>query len=68
MIIHFPIALLMVGFLLEITGLFSNNKFYKNATFYLQLLTNTGHIFLYLIGKSIIENNLDLKQILRKPL
>ena len=50
MIIHFPIALLMAGFLSEIIGLFSKNKFYKNAAFYLLLLGAVGAITAYISG------------------
>lgn len=50
MIIHFPIALLMAGFLSEIIGLFSKNKFYRNAAFYLLLLGALGAITAYLSG------------------
>jgi len=50
MIIHFPIALLMAGFLSEIISLFSKNKFYKNAAFYLLLLGALGAITAYING------------------
>jgi len=50
MIIHFPIALLMAGFLSEIISLFSKNKFYKNAAFYLLLLGALGAITAYISG------------------
>jgi uncharacterized membrane protein len=50
MLIHFPIALLMVGFLSEIIGILSKNKFYKNAAFYLLLLGSLGAIAAYISG------------------
>ena len=50
MIIHFPIALLMVGFLSELIALFSKNNFFKNTAFYLLLLGALGAISAYFTG------------------
>jgi uncharacterized membrane protein len=50
MIIHFPIALLMVGFLSEIIALFVKKDFFKHAAFYLLLLGALGAIAAYLTG------------------
>lgn len=50
MIIHFPIALLMVGFLSEIIALFSKKEFFSNAAFYLLLLGALGASSAYLTG------------------
>ena len=50
MIIHFPIALLMVGFLSEIIALFSKKEFFSNAAFYLLLLGAMGATAAYLSG------------------
>jgi len=50
MVIHFPIALLMVGFLSELIALFSKKDFFKNAAFYLLILGALGAIVAYISG------------------
>lgn len=50
MIIHFPIALLIVGFLSEIIGLFTGKDFFKTAAFYLLILGALGTIAAYVTG------------------
>lgn len=50
MVIHFPIALLMAGFLSEIIALFSKKEFFSNAAFYLLLLGAMGASVAYLSG------------------
>lgn len=50
MVIHFPIALLMAGFLSELIALFSKKGFFKNAAFYLLILGALGAIVAYLSG------------------
>ncbi len=50
MIVHFPIALLMAGFLSEAISLFSKNQFYRNAAFYLLLLGSLGSAAAFLSG------------------
>ena len=50
MIIHFPIALLMVGFLSEIIALVIKRDFFKHAAFYLLLLGALGAIAAYITG------------------
>jgi uncharacterized membrane protein len=50
MIVHFPIALLLVGFLSEIIGLVSKKKFFSQAGFYLLLLAAGGATVAYLTG------------------
>ncbi len=50
MMIHFPIALLMAGFLSEVIALFSKKEFFKSAAFYLLLLGALGAIAAYLSG------------------
>ena len=50
MIIHFPIALLMTGFLSEVIALFSKKDFFKQAAFYLLLLGALGASAAYLSG------------------
>ncbi len=55
MIIHFPIALLMAGFLAEIIALFNKKEFFKNAAMFLLLLGALGAIAAYLSGSSAGE-------------
>jgi uncharacterized membrane protein len=50
MVIHFPIALLMAGFLSEIIALISKNEFYKKTAVYLLLLGALGAGAAYLSG------------------
>lgn len=49
-IIHFPIALLLVGFLSEFLALFIKKDFLKNTAFYLLLLGALGAIAAYVSG------------------
>lgn len=49
-VIHFPIALLIVGFFSEIIAIFSKKKFFKNASYYLLLLGSLGAIVAYISG------------------
>jgi uncharacterized membrane protein len=50
MVIHFPIALLMAGFLSEIIALFVKKEFFGNAAFYLLLLGAMGATIAYISG------------------
>jgi uncharacterized membrane protein len=50
LVIHFPIALLMAGFLSELIALFSKKHFFKNASLYLLLLGTLGAIVAYVSG------------------
>ncbi len=50
MVIHFPIALLMAGFLSEFIALFSKNIFFKHASLYLLTLGALGAIAAYTSG------------------
>lgn len=50
MIIHFPIALLMAGFLSEVIARVSKKEFFRNAAFYLLLLGAMGAGAAYLSG------------------
>ncbi len=50
LVIHFPIALLMAGFLSELIALFSKKLFFKNASLYLLLLGALGVIVAYVSG------------------
>tara|TARA_R110001583_G_scaffold48642_3_gene152339 strand:- start:3825 stop:4280 length:456 start_codon:yes stop_codon:yes gene_type:complete len=49
-IIHFPIALLIVGFLSEIISFFIKKDFFKTAAFYLLILGALGTITAYITG------------------
>jgi|SRR5665647_253902 len=55
MIIHFPIALLLVGFLSEVISLITKKEFYKRAGLYLLILGALGTISAYLSGNAAGE-------------
>jgi uncharacterized membrane protein len=55
MVVHFPIALLMVGFLSEVIALFSKKPFFHQTGFYLLLLGTLGTIASYLAGNAAGE-------------
>lgn len=55
MVIHFPIALLIIGFLSEIIFAFIRKPFFKQAAFYLLLLGTAGTIASYLSGNEAGE-------------
>jgi uncharacterized membrane protein len=50
MIIHFPIALLMVGFLADLSGIIFKKEFFTKAGFYLLILGTIGVIAAYFSG------------------
>ena len=50
MIIHFPIALLMAGFLSEVIALFIKKEFFSQAAFYLLILGALGATAAYFTG------------------
>ena len=50
MLVHFPIALLIVGFLSETIGLITKKEFFSTAGFYLLLLGTAGVGAAYLSG------------------
>lgn len=50
MVIHFPIALLMVGFFSEVISLLAKREFLRHASFYLLLLGTLGTIVSYVSG------------------
>jgi uncharacterized membrane protein len=50
MIVHFPIALLFVGFLSDAIGLISKKEFFIRAGFYLLILGTIGVVSAYLSG------------------
>ncbi len=58
--IHFPIALLFVGYFSEIIGLIRKNQFFKNVSLYLLILGVLGTIAAYISGSyagNSIESN-----------
>jgi uncharacterized membrane protein len=50
MIVHFPIALLMVGFLSELISLVTGRKFFSQVSFYLLILAAAGALTAYFTG------------------
>ena len=52
MLVHFPIALLIVGFLSELVSFFYNKPFFRQSAFYLLLLGTIGTTVSYLAGNS----------------
>ncbi|MDD5150028.1 MAG: DUF2231 domain-containing protein [Flavobacterium sp.] len=52
MVIHFPIALLLIGFLSEIIAVFIKKPFFHQAAFYLLLIGTLGTIASYLSGNA----------------
>lgn len=52
MAVHFPIALLIIGFLAEVISLFIQKKFFKQAAFYLLITGTFGTVATYLSGNA----------------
>jgi len=50
MIVHFPIALLIVGFLAEVVGLVLKKEFFTTAAFYLLVLGTLGVVAAFISG------------------
>ena len=50
MIVHFPIALLIVGFLADAAGIFLKKEFFSKAGFYLLIFGTLGVAAAYLSG------------------
>lgn len=50
MIVHFPIALLIIGFLFETAGLFGQKAFFGKAALYLLVLGTLGVLAAYITG------------------
>ena len=55
MVVHFPIALLIVAFLFELTGFFYKKEFFQQAAFYLLILGMLGTVLSYLVGNAAGE-------------
>lgn len=50
MIVHFPVALVLVAFFTEVLGLILKKKFYQQATLYILILAALGAIVAYFTG------------------
>ena len=50
MIVHFPIALLIIGFLFDLAGVISKKDFFNKAGFYLLILGTLGVVAAYFSG------------------
>jgi uncharacterized membrane protein len=55
MVVHFPIALLMVGFLFETISFFYKKEFFRQSAFYLLILGMLGTVASYLAGNAAGE-------------
>jgi len=55
MLIHFPIALLIIGFISEVTGMVFKKTFCSQFAFYLLILGTFGTIAAYLSGDAAGE-------------
>jgi uncharacterized membrane protein len=55
MIVHFPIALLIVGFLAELIAVITKKEFFSKASFYLLILGTAGVITAYFTGHAAGE-------------
>ncbi|MEW5842323.1 MAG: DUF2231 domain-containing protein [Bacteroidota bacterium] len=51
MIVHFPIALIIVGFLAELLSFFIKKEFFSTAAFYLLILGTLGVVAAYFTGQ-----------------
>ncbi len=55
MIVHFPIALVLVAFVSELAGLLLKKKFYSQASLYLLVMAALGAVAAYLSGDAAGE-------------
>ncbi len=55
MLVHFPIALLIIGFLSELVAFFFKKSFFRQAAFYLLILGTLGTMASYLAGNAAGE-------------
>jgi uncharacterized membrane protein len=55
MLVHFPIALLIVGFVSQLIALFFRKPFFSSAVFYLLLLGTVGTVAAFLAGNAAGE-------------
>lgn len=66
LVIHFPIALLIIGFFSELIAIFSKSSFFKNVSFYLLSIGTLSVIVAYISGSYAGEGITD--GIFQKPL
>lgn len=66
LVIHFPIALVLVAFLTELLALFNQRQFSKDASLYLLLLGTLGVIVAYISGSYAGDGMTD--GLLQKPM
>lgn len=52
MVIHFPVALILAGFLSELVSFFSKKEFFSKAAFYLLILGALGAVVAYISGNA----------------
>lgn len=55
MVIHFPIALLIFGFLSEVISIILKNSFFRKAALYLLLVGTVGTIVAFLVGNAAAD-------------
>ncbi len=55
MVVHFPIALLLVGFLFEAISFFYKKEFFRQSAFFLLILGMLGTVVSYLVGNAAGE-------------
>jgi len=65
MVVHFPIALLIVGFLFELIYLITRNEFYSKAGFYLLVLGALGTFAAFLSGNLAEERIMETEALER---
>jgi len=52
MIVHFPVALVLVAFISELAGILLKKKFYQNVSLYLLVLAALGAIAAFITGNA----------------
>jgi uncharacterized membrane protein len=52
MIVHFPIALVIIGFIADLAGIIFKNELYKKAANYLVVIGSVGVVAAYLSGNA----------------
>ena len=69
MVVHFPIALILVGFLAEVVGIIAKKDFFNKMAFYLLALGSLAIIVTYISGEAAgggIEESGTLKDAIEK--
>ena len=52
MIVHFPVALVLVAFFTEVLGLILKKRFYQKVSFYILVLAALSAIVAYITGNA----------------